>query len=184
MNRLRSFARKEVARSLIQINDVIRSVLRIAEVDSRCSDAPICLELSSEVSVTAADKTLIEQVVLNLVMNAMEAMEGFPRDQRKMRIKTYQDAEYIHVAVSDFGPGLDAKIAARVFEPFFTTKPEGMGMGLSLTRSIIEAHGGRLWAQNEPSRGATFEFTLPLQEHVSDADGRASYGYRPDGIYS
>ena len=102
----------------------------------------------------------LQQVLINLIMNSVEAMRGSAERPRKLSIKSAGDAEGVLVQVQDSGPGIEPELADRIFEPFFTTKPEGIGMGLSISRSIVESHGGRLWAV-AVSGGALFEFTLP-----------------------
>jgi signal transduction histidine kinase len=115
-------------------------------------------------SLVHADRVQLQQVVLNLVINAIEAMSGVSERQRKLLISTGKvegDADGVLVAVRDSGPGLDPASLERLFEAFYTTKPGGLGMGLSICRSIIEAHGGRLWASANEPQGAVFQFTLP-----------------------
>jgi signal transduction histidine kinase len=103
-------------------------------------------------------------VILNLIINAVEAMSGVGEAARELLISTDRDASYgVLVSLRDSGPGLDPKSLDRLFEAFYTTKAEAMGLGLAISRSIIEAHGGRLWAAASESRGAVFQFTLPLQ---------------------
>jgi signal transduction histidine kinase len=98
--------------------------------------------------------------MLNLIINAIQAMSGLAAGVRELRITTENASEGVRLAVWDSGPGLSSENFQRLFEPFYTTKPDGMGMGLSICRSIIEAHGGRLWATGQP-RGALFQFTIP-----------------------
>jgi signal transduction histidine kinase len=108
------------------------------------------------------DRVQLQQVILNLIMNAVEAMSGFSDRMRQLLIRT-REAERggVLVAVRDWGPGLEAATLDRLFDAFYTTKSGGLGMGLSISRSIIEAHGGRLWASTNVPHGATFEFTVP-----------------------
>ena len=109
-----------------------------------------------------ADRIQLQQVILNLIMNAVEAMSEITDGPRELLIRTDTDeSESIMVAVQDSGPGVKPEDLHRLFTPFYTTKPQGMGMGLAICRSIIEAHGGRLWATANESRGAVFRFTLP-----------------------
>jgi signal transduction histidine kinase len=108
-----------------------------------------------------ADRVQIQQVLLNLVMNGMDALEGAPAGV--VGISLHHDRpEAIEVRVRDCGPGIPAAQLEAIFEPFFTTKAKGIGIGLSISRSIVEAHGGRLWAQNEADGGARLSFTLPV----------------------
>jgi signal transduction histidine kinase len=109
-----------------------------------------------------ADRVQLQQVILNLIMNAVEAMSETRDGSRELLIRTGTDASGgVVVAVRDSGPGLDPDSLDHLFTAFYTTKPQGMGMGLAISRSIIEGHGGRLWATANEGRGATFQFTLP-----------------------
>ena len=108
------------------------------------------------------DRIQLQQVILNLIINAIEAMSGAGDGPRELLVGSGKhESQGVLVAVRDSGPGLDSEILDHLFTAFFTTKPQGMGMGLAISRSIIEAHGGRLWATANPHRGATFQFTLP-----------------------
>jgi two-component system sensor kinase FixL len=111
------------------------------------------------------DRIHLQQVLLNLFINGMDALAATTGDERSLTLRARRDGDgLVEVAVSDNGPGIPAEKLARLFEPFFTTKPQGMGIGLPISRTIIEAHGGRLWAENNAERGATFHFTLPVAE--------------------
>ena len=121
-------------------------------------------DLAPGLPSVAGDRVQLQQVVLNLIMNAIEAMSGLDAGPREVLVRSEADASGgVVVAVRDSGPGLDAKGLERVFAPFYTTKSSGMGMGLAICRSIIEAHGGRLWAEANEPRGAVFQFTLPSE---------------------
>ena len=114
------------------------------------------------------DRVQLQQVVLNLVLNAVEAMGSVEGRDRELLVSTKQtEGNGVLVAVRDSGPGIDPGHLDRVFEPFYTTKASGVGMGLSICRSIIEAHGGRLWAEPNEPRGAVFQFTLPAAHEES-----------------
>jgi signal transduction histidine kinase len=114
------------------------------------------------------DRTQLQQVILNLIVNAIEAMGGIDEGTRELRIKTERAAAGgVLVTVRDSGPGLDLADVEQVFTAFYTTKPKGMGMGLAICRSMVEAHGGRMWASANEPRGAVFQFTLPLQHDES-----------------
>ncbi len=106
----------------------------------------------------------LQQVILNLIINAIQAMSGLTDSIRELRISTESTKEEVRVAVRDTGPGLSADNLQLPFEPFYTTKPSGMGMGLSICRAIVEEHGGRLWASENEPQGAQFQFALPQVE--------------------
>ena len=114
------------------------------------------------------DAIQIEQVILNVLRNGLEAMHGVEQVQRELLLRTSTADDAVEIAVSDSGEGLAADIAEKMFDPFFTTKPGSLGMGLSISRSIVEAHGGRLWATPNPDRGTTFRFTLPVYKDVTE----------------
>ena len=120
--------------------------------------------LAEELTPVHGDRIQLQQVVLNLILNAVEAMGSTEAGARELFISTDQDHKGILVAVRDFGPGIDPAHLERVFEAFFTTKSSGVGMGLSICRSIISTHGGRLWAEPNAPRGTVFQFTLPSIE--------------------
>jgi signal transduction histidine kinase len=113
-------------------------------------------------------------VILNLTLNGAEAMSGVDEGRREMRISTGREASNgVLVSVRDSGPGLDPHSVDRLFEAFYTTKPDGMGMGLAICRSIIKAHGGRLWATANEPRGAVFQFTIPIERNETISAGEA-----------
>ena len=118
-------------------------------------------ELASDVPTVLGDRVQLQQVMLNLIMNAIDAMITIKDRPRTLLIRSARDAEGVLVEVQDSGKGLDPEQIPRIFDSFFTTKPEGIGMGLSISRSIVEAHGGRLWATSSSSYGAVFQLILP-----------------------
>jgi len=118
------------------------------------------------------DRVQLQQVVLNLVVNAIDAMSGMVDRRRTLTVvSAYAGEKALRIEVRDSGPGLDPPSADRLFEAFFTTKAEGLGMGLWISRSIIEAHGGRLWATANEPHGAVFQFSLPWTQNRPDASG-------------
>jgi signal transduction histidine kinase len=119
-------------------------------------------QFAADLAPVAGDRVQMQQVVLNLVMNGVEAMSGVADRPRELVITTRSvEPDEVQVTVEDAGTGLDPAAMDRIFDPFFTTKPSGMGMGLSICRSILQAHGGRLWATAREGPGAAFHFTLP-----------------------
>lgn len=167
---LRAFVRKsDPQRERLAVNDLIGDVLTLMEAEMRQHGVQAKVELSSALLDVNADAIQVQQVVLNLLRNALEAMAETPAEGRRLTITTTaQRGGFAEVAVADTGPGLTGTVAARVFDAFFTTKREGMGMGLAISRSIIEDHGGRLWAEARAGEGAIFRFTLPLAGGARD----------------
>jgi len=168
IRRVHDFVRKsEPKRAPCSLGDVIEDCLGFVEADARKHHIRIECEVP-HLPPIPADRLMLEQVLLNLIRNSMEAMAKTPEADRIIRIATEVSATELHVSVSDFGSGIVPEVRAKLFTAFFTTKPEGMGVGLSICRSIIEFHRGRLWAEDNPQSptgtGTTFIFTLPLEE--------------------
>jgi two-component system sensor kinase FixL len=170
IQRLRDMLRKgELRQARLDLNELIGEVTRLLSSDAIIRSITVKLDLAPSPVVVSGDRVQLEQVILNLFMNAMDAMAEVPDGQRTIVVRTDKSAaKPAHVAIEDGGTGLREGTQERLFEPFYTTKVAGMGMGLSIARSIIEAHGGTIWATNNGTRGATFHFTLP------SADGRAA----------
>ncbi len=166
IRRLRSFARKETAdRTPVNVNELVRDMAGLVTAEARWHDVSVELELCDVVPPVSVDKVLIEQVIMNLMRNAIEVMGTSDITDRRMFIRTaLDDARGVQVSVKDTGPGLSDDALSRVFQPFFTTKSTGMGMGLSISQSIIDAHGGQLWARSSLGQGAMFGFSLPIGE--------------------
>jgi signal transduction histidine kinase len=153
----------------VDINDLIAAVLAIVRLDLTKHGIIATSDLNERISAITGDSVQIQQVILNLVMNAIEAMQSSGSKPRLLRIRSDLNAEgFVHVSVRDSGPGIDPADLDRVFKPLFTTKDRGMGMGLSICRSIIEAHNGRIWATSTPGCGSVFEFVLPTK-HVRES---------------
>jgi two-component system sensor kinase FixL len=163
IQRLRDMLSKgELRPTRLDLNEVIRFVTRLLTSDAVIRNVVLALELAPIPVVVNGNRVQLEQVVLNLLINAMEATGEASEGDRTIVVRSEANGnDAIHVAVQDAGTGLLAGVHERVFEPFFTTKPAGMGMGLSVAKSIIEAHGGAIWATNNPAQGATFHFSLP-----------------------
>jgi C4-dicarboxylate-specific signal transduction histidine kinase len=132
------------------------------------------VEVENDLPPVALDRVQVQQVLVNLIRNGMDAMDAIS-DDRVLGVRVHRRGDEIRVDVNDRGQGVE--FPERVFEPFFTTKQHGMGMGLAISRSIVEAHGGRLWAENSGSQGATFTFTLPI--HVAGTTGRTDSELMP-----
>lgn len=162
IRKIRSLATREDAqREIIGINAIIRGLLTLVEIDMRHTGARLTLSLDAEAEVLA-DRVQIEQVLLNFVRNAIDACRELPAARRGLTIATGRVGETARVEVADRGPGVDADLRARLFDPFVSGKSEGMGMGLSISKSIIEAHGGTIGVEDRAPNGAVFWFTLPL----------------------
>jgi two-component system sensor histidine kinase TtrS len=172
VRRLREFVSKRAPHlSTVDVNETIRRALSFAEAETTRSGARVRLQLAEALPAVRADRIQLEQVIVNLVRNGVEAMQAVELGQRELAIETTRSADNtITVGVHDTGVGLSAEIAERVFDSFFSTKPDGMGMGLSISRSIIEAHGGRLWVTPDSERGTTFRFSLPVMRGAADED--------------
>jgi signal transduction histidine kinase len=141
------------------LNEAINEVIVLARTAIAKNVILVGTHLEGALSVEG-DRVQLQQVLLNLILNAVEAMGSVEAGARELLISTEQDHTGVLVAVRDSGPGIDATHLERVFEAFYTTKSSGAGMGLSICRSIIDAHGGRLWAEPNEPRGAVFQFTL------------------------
>jgi signal transduction histidine kinase len=145
-----------------EINEAILEVIALTRGEVAKNGVSVQTRLAEGLPPIQGDRVQLQQVMLNLILNAIEAMSGVSEGPRELLIGTGKDASGgVLVAVQDSGPGLNPKSFSRMFDAFYTTKPDGMGMGLSICRSIVEAHGGRIWASSTASPGATIEFTLP-----------------------
>ena len=164
VSRIRALFKKEQPiKNWVDINEVIRELIQLLRHEAVSRRTSIASELRDQLPRLKADRVQLQQVLLNLVMNAMDAMTEADGKQRQIVISTcMKDEGVILVTVEDSGKGLPPEMIDRIFEPFFTTKPNGIGLGLSISRSIIEAHEGRLWVSPNPSGGAIFQFTLPI----------------------
>jgi signal transduction histidine kinase len=163
LRRIRDFVRHgEQRREPVDVNELVREAARLADLEARQLGVTVRLELAPGIPTVEADPIQVEQVVLNLVRNGFEAMRETEGD-RLLSIRTAHEQGGVEVAVQDTGNGVPAGIVDRLFDPFFTTKRDGLGLGLSISRSLIEANGGRLWAAPNGTGGATFRFALPAR---------------------
>ncbi|HXH03208.1 MAG TPA: PAS domain S-box protein [Candidatus Competibacteraceae bacterium] len=175
IHRLRKFLRKQPPqRSATDLNQLIRELDDLYRAEYRRFEVSVELELDEALPRVLADGIQIQQVLLNLMRNAMEAMQEVPEGQRQLTVRTRAAGVHsVEVLLRDSGPGLSAEARSHLFQPFFTTKAEGMGLGLSISRSIIEAHGGTLAAESDPRGGTVFRFTLPVAEEQAAAAAEA-----------
>ncbi len=174
IRRIRAFVRKlESRRSSIDINALVREVIGLMSFEARNHGIVVHPALCDPLPLVLGDSIQIEQVVVNLVRNSFEAIQQRDAPERVMAIETRfgrSGRDVVEISVIDSGPGLADVDIERLFDAFFTTKPDGLGMGLSISRSIIEAHGGRLWAENHADGGAVFRFTLPVPAGVPSSE--------------
>jgi len=163
VGRTREFFRKGVPqRALVDVDDVVRGTVVLLESEARRYSVSIRTWLAAGFPAVMGDRVQLQQVIVNLIMNGIDAMNEI-EGARELAIRTGgTDRGEVVISVSDTGVGLPSRDADQIFNTFFTTKPGGTGMGLSISRSIVEAHGGRLWAAPNTPRGATFQFTLPI----------------------
>jgi two-component system sensor kinase FixL len=166
IRRLRALAGKgELDFSPLDLAGAIREVVVLVHSDAVLHNVQLSLTISDGLPRVLGDKIQLQQVMLNLLLNAFDAMKDCPADERRVIVRVDLDkAGMIRGSICDRGTGLAGDMLDKIFEPFYTTKREGLGMGLSISRSIIKAHGGQLWAENNPDRGATFYFTVPAAE--------------------
>jgi PAS domain S-box-containing protein len=168
IQRVRALAKRtKIQKVPLQINDLVDEVISLVQREMSNHRVSLRKDLASDLPVVFVDRIQLQQVIINLVMNGMEAMQSVTDRPRELTIQSCQDgATQVLITVKDCGVGISAEKADRLFSAFFTTKPTGMGMGLSIGRSIIEAHGGRLWAEANLPQGAAFHFTLPLRQET------------------
>ncbi len=165
IRRMRTLVKKEELEfAPLDLGNVVSDVVLLSHSDATLHNIRVALEITSGLPAAWGDKVQLQQVLLNLLLNAFDALKNSPVDERSVAVQADLDgASMLKVAVRDRGTGLNGEVA-NIFQPFFTTKRDGLGMGLSISRSIVEAHGGRLWAENNQDRGATFYFTVPIEK--------------------
>jgi signal transduction histidine kinase len=163
ISRLRAlFKRGETSLQPLDANRLVLEALSLAHGDLATRGVQVELRLAAELPAIRADRVQLEQVMLNLIMNAGEAMAGGVAGKRRLTVRTAAGDGQVHLSFADQGPGFEPAAHEKLFEPYYTTKPQGLGLGLSISRSIIAAHGGRLWGAGAPGRGATFHIALPV----------------------
>jgi signal transduction histidine kinase len=166
IDRMRSLLKKRSLESKsLDLGGLLAETVTLAQSDARARRVNLTLQMPAQLPVVRGDRVHLQQVLLNLILNGMDAMADGAEAMRLLtvRAETAKDGS-VEVAVSDCGTGIPPDKVKRLFEPFFTTKPNGMGMGLAISQTIIEAHGGKIWAENNAARGAVFKFTLPAND--------------------
>lgn len=163
--RIRAILKKsEPSRTPVNLNELIEETLILTQPELKQKKISLQVELSPHLPPVQADRVQLQQVLLNLLVNAVESLSAVAGRSRRLRVRTAQtDPLWVQVLVEDTGAGIKADQVERLFEPFHTTKEHGIGLGLSISRSIVDAHGGRLWAAPNDGHGATFQFSLPIQ---------------------
>jgi signal transduction histidine kinase len=161
--RIRALTKRTVAPAeRLNLNETVGEVLALIGADARAKGIILRTNLSANLPAISGDRVHLQQVMLNLIMNGMDAMSGVTDRPRELTISTREtEPSQVQVTVADTGTGIDPDVMSRIFDAFYTTKSGGMGMGLSICRSIIENHGGRLWAENNKGPGTSFHFTVP-----------------------
>ncbi len=151
-------------RSTVEINALVRDCLNLLNFDLRLHHVRLQSEFGEGIPSLVADAVQIQQVIVNLVRNAVESMLENAKQDRRLIVRTRAIDDVVQISVCDQGAGLSTENSAKLFEPFFTTKPEGLGLGLAVCQSIVNAHFGRMWAESNADRGSTFHITLPVKQ--------------------
>jgi C4-dicarboxylate-specific signal transduction histidine kinase len=176
IGRIRALVKKVPPRRelFVDINQAIREVIALTQTETQRNAVSLHSRLADDLPFVSADRVQLQQVMINLIINAIEAMAGAGDGPREITIASgIDDADDVFVEVHDTGPGLDSQKLDQLFQSFYTTKPDGIGMGLAISRSIAEAHGGRLSAAPNNPRGAVFRLTLPIEETLSGSPPRS-----------
>jgi signal transduction histidine kinase len=177
------FKKAPSAKEQVDINEVIQDVLSLSQGEIKSNSISLRIRLTNELPLVMGDRIQLQQVILNLLLNAIQAMSGETEGPWEIEVSSEKvsgkhigskpehhersnlselEWSQVLITVRDSGPGIDPQAINRLFEAFYTTKPQGLGIGLAISRSIIEAHGGKLWAEPNAGRGAIFQFTLPI----------------------
>jgi signal transduction histidine kinase len=169
IDRMRTLLKRhDLDARMLDMAELVGNVAGLARPDAATRRVKLDVEVPANLPPVRGDRVHLQQVLLNLILNGMDALNGAsPKHRRIVVSARVGDAQTVEIAVSDTGHGIAPEKLARVFDPFFTTKPDGMGMGLPISRTIIEAHGGRLWAESNNGDGATFRFKLPAAEKAA-----------------
>jgi signal transduction histidine kinase len=182
IQRIRALSQKTVVQKApLDINDVIEDVMPLVRHELLVHSVSLRLELAAALPPVVGDRIQLQQVIVNLLMNSIQAMRSVTDRSRELLIRSREHGtDQILVAVEDSGTGIEPQNVDRLFNPFFTTKPDGMGIGLSICRSIIEQHGGRIWATRNSGVGSTFQFTLDTRREMASPPAPKSGRVSPD----
>jgi two-component system sensor kinase FixL len=170
IQRIRDFARgRSAQRASVEVRSLISEILPLAAIDAKANHTDLRIRIEKDLPSLWVDRVEIQQVILNLLRNGVDAMSEVPENNRRLDLRIWkEDPETVHIAITDRGHGVSEQAAEQLFTPFFTTKKTGMGMGLAISRSIIKAHGGSLEFRNNPVCGATFDLLLPTRIEAAD----------------
>ncbi len=167
IKRIRSLVRRDVPqKTVLDINQIVTEVVALVNHEAARRRIRVKMQLGEQLPPVLGDRVQLQQVLLNLIMNGIDAMAGIAVDERELVAETCLKDNAVTVGVRDRGPGVDVRAMEKLFDAFYSTKPDGMGMGLSISRSIIDAHGGRLWASTNNGQGAHFQFSLPISAEI------------------
>jgi len=176
IGRIRTLAKKiPPRRDRLDFNETIREAVALTQTEMQRNGIKLQSRLADDLPLVLADRVQLQQVLINLIVNAIEAMSSIGERARELVIMTRNiDTDQVQVTVEDSGVGLDPNTMQKIFEPFYTTKPTGLGMGLSISRSILQSHGGRLWATAKDGPGTIFYFTLPKYDEEKSHAGASA----------
>lgn len=173
IDRMRTlFKRRSLTSGRLDLRSLVEDTVALVRADAKARQIQLSAQISPQLPAVQGDRVHLQQVLLNLILNGMDAMDAVPKDRRLLVVRVGETGEgTLQIAVSDCGTGIAPDAAGHIFEPFFTTKPDGMGMGLAISRTIIEAHGGNIRMEGNPLKGTTFTFTLPRMKSGKAPDG-------------
>jgi signal transduction histidine kinase len=173
IDRMRAlYKRRSLALDRLDLRDLVEDTVAMTRPDADARQIKVTVQVPPHLPEAQGDRVHVQQVLLNLILNAMDAMSNTPKPRRSLVIRVLETKNgNLQMAVSDQGSGITTNDAANIFEPFFTTKPDGMGMGLAISQTIIEAHGGCIWLVSSAMKGTTFTFILPPAGLTKVKDG-------------
>lgn len=180
VRRTKSFVRKQSpSRTPLDLGAVTHEALVLVQHELREHQVKLQIQLDQPLAPCAGDFVQLQQVIVNLVLNAIDALESLPAEERRIQIALNAQSDFLELSIADNGPGVSPPVAERIFDAFFSTKPEGLGLGLPISRGIIENHGGRLWAERLSDGGTCLRFTIPVWEGMDDnLNGDGTDGFR------